>query len=42
LAALAISKKKVGIDLERGKKRLRNIRHKFILHEDVLLIIMKK
>lgn len=34
LAALAISKKRVGIDLEKRKEKIKKIRHKFILHED--------
>lgn len=34
LAALAISKQKIGIDLEKRKEKIKNIRHKFILHED--------
>lgn len=33
-AALAISKQKVGIDLERKKDKIRLIRHKFILNEE--------
>lgn len=34
LAALTISKKRVGIDLEKRKEKIKKIRHKFILHED--------
>ncbi|PZU86156.1 MAG: 4'-phosphopantetheinyl transferase [Chryseobacterium sp.] len=37
LAALAVSKKKVGIDLEKRKEKIRCIRHKFILHEDIFI-----
>lgn len=37
LAALAISKKKIGIDLEKRKEKIRYIRHKFVLHEDVFI-----
>ncbi|MPS73621.1 MAG: 4'-phosphopantetheinyl transferase superfamily protein [Chryseobacterium sp.] len=37
LAALAISKNKVGIDLEKRKEKIRYIRHKFILHEDIFI-----
>lgn len=37
LAALAISKKKVGIDLEKRKEKIKKIRHKFILHEDAYI-----
>lgn len=33
-AALAISDKKIGIDLEKRKDKIKNIRHKFILHEN--------
>ena len=34
LAGLAISKNKIGIDLEKRNEKIKNIRHKFILHED--------
>lgn len=34
LAALAISKNKIGIDLEKIKEKIKKIRHKFILHEN--------
>lgn len=34
LAALAISKNRVGIDLEKRKEKIKKIRHKFILNED--------
>lgn len=34
LAALAVSKNKIGIDLEKRKEKIRNIRHKFVLNED--------
>lgn len=37
LAALAISKKKIGIDLEKRKEKIRYIRHKFVLHEDLFI-----
>lgn len=37
LAALAVSKKKVGIDLEKRKEKIKFIRHKFILHEDIYI-----
>ena len=37
LAALAISTKKVGIDLEKRKEKIKNIRHKFVLHEDLYI-----
>ena len=37
LAALAISKKRVGIDLEKRKEKIKKIRHKFILHEDIYI-----
>lgn len=37
LAALAISKKKIGIDLEKRKDKIRKIRHKFILHENLYI-----
>ena len=37
LAALTISKKRVGIDLEKRKEKIKNIRHKFILHEDAYI-----
>ncbi|GGG53700.1 4'-phosphopantetheinyl transferase family protein [Epilithonimonas arachidiradicis] len=37
LVALAISKKKVGIDLEKRKEKIKKIRHKFILHEDLFI-----
>lgn len=37
LAALAISKKKIGIDLEKRKDKIRKIRHKFIQHEDLFI-----
>lgn len=37
LAALAISKKKIGIDLEKRKEKIKKIRHKFILHEDLFI-----
>lgn len=34
LAGLAISKNKIGIDIEKRKDKIKNIRHKFILHEN--------
>ncbi|MFN3019696.1 4'-phosphopantetheinyl transferase family protein [Chryseobacterium sp. TY3] len=34
LAAIAISKSKIGIDLERKNEKIKRIRHKFILHEN--------
>lgn len=34
LAAIAISKMKVGIDLELKKEKIKRIRHKFVLHEN--------
>lgn len=34
LAALAISREKVGIDLEKRKEKIKKIRHKFVLNED--------
>lgn len=37
LAALAISKQKIGIDLEKLKDKITKIRHKFILHEDAFI-----
>lgn len=37
LAALAISKNKIGIDLEKRKEKISKIRHKFILHEDFFI-----
>lgn len=37
LAALTISKKRVGIDLEKRKEKIKKIRHKFILHEDAYI-----
>ncbi len=37
LAGLAISKNKIGIDIEKRKEKIKNIRHKFILHEDIYI-----
>ncbi|WP_300672711.1 4'-phosphopantetheinyl transferase family protein [Soonwooa sp.] len=34
LAAIGISKCKIGIDLERKKEKIKLVRHKFILHEN--------
>lgn len=34
LAGLAISKNKIGIDIEKRKDKIKNIRHKFVLHEN--------
>ncbi len=36
-AALAVSTKRIGIDLERIKPKIERIRHKFILHEDAFI-----
>jgi len=37
VAGLAISKNKIGIDIEKRKEKIKNIRHKFILHEDIYI-----
>ena len=37
MAALALSKHKIGVDLEKRKGKITSIRHKFILHEDVFI-----
>lgn len=34
MAAVAVSKNKVGVDLEKRKEKIKAIRHKFILNED--------